>query len=73
VGTTPYFTGILHGATPEATATLQSSTDLGFSDTWQDLSSVPVNVNGSASFTEVPDPSAAGAPRNFFRVKLAGP
>lgn len=73
VGNTPYFTGILHGATPETTATLQASTDLGFNDTWQDLGSVPVNVNGSASFTELPDPSAAGAPRNFYRVKLAGP
>ena len=73
VGTVPRFTGLLHGATPLATATLQSSTDLGMTDAWQDLTSLPVNANGSASFIDVPDPSADHAPRNFYRVKIAGP
>lgn len=73
VGTTPRFTSILHGATPLATATLQSSTDLGIADAWSDLGSLPVNVNGSASFTDVPDPSAAGSPRNFYRVRILVP
>lgn len=73
VGTVPRFTGLLHGATPIATATLQSSTDLGITDAWQDLISTPVNVNGSASFIDVPDPSADNAPRNFYRVRVVGP
>jgi hypothetical protein len=72
-GNTPRFTGILHGASPLATATLQSSTDLGIADAWEDLASLPVNVNGSASFTDVPDPSAAGSPRNFYRVRILSP
>ncbi|MES2923496.1 MAG: PEP-CTERM sorting domain-containing protein [Verrucomicrobiota bacterium] len=73
VGNIPRFTGILHGATPLATATLQSSTDLGIVDAWDDLTTLPVNLNGSASFTEVPDPSATGAQRNFYRVKILVP
>ena len=73
LGNTPRFTGILHGAIPLATATLQSSTDLGNADSWSDLTALPVNVNGSASFTEIPDPSAAGSPRNFYRVMTVGP
>lgn len=73
VGNTPRFTGILHGATALATATLQASTDLGIADAWENLTSLPVNVNGSASFTDVPDPSAAGSPRNFYRVVILVP
>ena len=73
LGNTPRFTGILHGAIPSATATLQSSTDLGNADAWSNLTALPVNINGSASFTEIPDPSAAGSPRNFYRVITVGP
>ncbi len=54
-----------------ATATLQSST--GMTDAWEDLTSVPVNVNGSASFIDVPNPSADHAPQSFYRVRIAGP
>ncbi len=73
VGTIPRFTGLLHGATPLGTATLQSSTDLGITDDWKDLTSIPVNVNGSVSFIDVPDPAADHAPRNFYRVRIVGP
>ncbi|MEN9676966.1 MAG: hypothetical protein RIS76_2862 [Verrucomicrobiota bacterium] len=73
VGQTPYFTGLLNGAQPLSSATLQSSTDLGLADLWQDLANVPVNVNGSASFTDVPDPSASGSPRNFYRIRIVTP
>ncbi len=73
VGTVPRFTGLLHGATPLSTATLQASTNLGISDAWADLITSPVNVNGSASFLDVPDPSANNAPRNFYRVKIVSP
>ncbi|RYD66617.1 MAG: PEP-CTERM sorting domain-containing protein [Verrucomicrobiaceae bacterium] len=69
VGTVPRFSGLLHGATPLANATLQASTDLGFSDAWVDLMTLPVNINGSASFIDIPDPGADMAPRNFYRVK----
>ena len=68
VGTTPYFTGLIHGAAPLANATLQASTDLGITDAWQNLVTLPANANGSVSYTDVPDPSAAGSPRNFYRV-----
>ncbi len=73
VGNIPYFSGILHGAAASASATLQASTDLGTGDAWLDLTSVPVNGNGSASFLNVPDPSAAGSARNFYRVRILGP
>ncbi|MES2475479.1 MAG: hypothetical protein V4640_06845 [Verrucomicrobiota bacterium] len=73
VGTVPRFSGLLHGAAPLANATLQSSTDLGISDTWQDLTTLSININGSASFTDIPDPSADNAPQNFYRVKIDGP
>ncbi len=67
-GATPYFSGVLSGATPLANATLQASTDLGGADAWVDLITLPVNAGGAVSFLDVPDPSAAGAPRNFYRV-----
>jgi hypothetical protein len=70
VGVTPRFTGLLHGASPLATATLQSSPD---QDGWADLYTQPVNVNGSASFIDVPDPSADNSPRNFYRVMIVEP
>jgi hypothetical protein len=68
-GTTPYFSGVANGATPGASAILQASTDLGANDPWQDLMTVTVNANGSASYVDVPDPSATGSPNNFYRVK----
>ncbi|WP_052573578.1 hypothetical protein [Haloferula sp. BvORR071] len=67
-GTTPYFTGVVNGALPLANATLQASTDLGQADPWQNLITLPANANGSVSFLDVPDPSAAGARQNFYRV-----
>lgn len=68
VSTTPYFTGIINGATPSANVTLQASTDLGLADPWADLLTLPANSSGSVSFLDVPDPSAAGSPRNFYRA-----
>lgn len=73
IGTIPRFTGLLHGAVPLSSATLQSSTDLNGNDAWQSLTTIPVNSNGSAYFLDVPDPSADNAPRNFYRVKIETP
>lgn len=70
VGTTPYFTGVAYGAAPLANVTLQASTDLGFADPWVDLITLPANPGGAVSFLDVPDPSAAGSRRNFYRVKV---
>lgn len=70
VGTTPYFTGVAYGAAPSANVTLQASTDLGFADPWVDLITLPANPGGAVSFLDVPDPSAAGSRRNFYRVKV---
>ena len=73
LGPTPYFTGLVHGVTPMAVATLQASTDLGKGDIWQNLSSATVNANGSVSFTNIPDTSASGSMRNFYRVMVVPP
>lgn len=67
-GTTPYFTGVVNGLAPSASARLQASTDLGRNDPWQDLITVQANTSGSLSFLNVPDPSATGSPWNFYRV-----
>ena len=67
-GPTPYFTGVVNGLAPFAHATLQSSTSLGIGDLWLDLITVQANASGSFSFLDVPDPFAAGYPRNFYRV-----
>lgn len=72
VGTTPYFTGLAHGAASGANVTLQASTDLGITDAWVDLLTLTANANGSVSYVNVPDPSAAGSPRNFYRA-VTGP
>jgi len=73
VGPVPYFACLVQGAVPEATATLQASSDLGITDPWADLATATVNANGAVSFTDVPDPSASGLPRNFYRVSFVLP
>jgi hypothetical protein len=64
---------VVNGAAPRASVTLQASTDLGKNDTWQNLGSGTANENGAVSFVDVPDPSAAGAARNFYRAVATGP
>ena len=70
LGTTPYFTGVAYGAAPLAEVTLQASTDLGLTDPWMNLITLPANASGAVSFLEIPDPSAAGSRRNFYRVTV---
>lgn len=67
-GATPYFTGVVNGLAPFAQATLQSSANLGIGDLWLDLITLQANASGSVSFLDVPDPFAAGWPRNFYRI-----
>ncbi len=68
LGPTPHFSGLMHDGQPMSLATLQASTDLGVNDPWESIGSTTVNSNGSVSFTNAPDLSAAGSPRNFYRV-----
>ncbi len=72
-GITPRFTCLVQGAVPFFLATLQSSTDLGIIDPWKNLTSTPVNGNGSASFNDVPDFAPNAQSQNFYRIKISGP
>jgi formylglycine-generating enzyme required for sulfatase activity len=70
----PSFTGTVTGGSPNKTAWLQASVDLGVADPWANIASAVFDSFGSATFTNIPDsrPQAAAASRDFFRV-LAPP
>lgn len=71
----PKFSGTVVNGPPMGTARLQASLDLGTTDPWADLSSVPLDAEGSASFTNIPDsrPQALGALSDYFRVVTESP
>jgi hypothetical protein len=71
----PMFTGTIANGPPLGSARLQASLDLGSTDPWADLVCVPLDAEGSATFTNIPDsrPQALGAQSNYFRVVTEPP
>ena len=65
--------GSIMGGTPSATVYLQASSNLGLSDTWQTIATIPLNASGQATFGPVTDPGGGTGAKDFFRVNTVGP
>jgi hypothetical protein len=65
--------GTISGGTPLAAVYLQASSNLGFSDPWQTISTITLNASGQATFGPVTDSTGGTLTKNFFRVNTEGP
>ena len=55
--------------TPNASVSLEASTDLGQLDPWETLHTLQLDTNGAATFNHIADPGSTGASRNFWRLQ----
>jgi len=62
--------GFLTGGTPNSSARIEASSDLGISDPWQTVGTVTLDFNGEAPVTGLEDPGSAGAAKSFFRIAV---
>ena len=73
VGALYTVSGSITGGTPSTTVYLQASSNLGLSDAWQTIATIPLNASGQATFGPVTDPGGGAGPKDFFRVNTVGP
>ena len=64
--------GSVSGGSPNGTAHLEASIDLGRTDPWQAISTITLDASGNGSFISVQDtrPAAINARSDFFRVSV---
>ena len=55
---------------PGGSVILQASADLGISDPWEDVATIPLDATGTAVFARIEDLNSIGLARDFFRLRL---
>ncbi|WP_367871654.1 hypothetical protein [Luteolibacter sp. Populi] len=60
--------GSVSGGASLGTVFLQASSDMGRTDAWQNIATIPLNAAGQATFGPVTDPGGGSLGRNFFRL-----
>lgn len=66
----PGISGEIQGGPPNGEVILQASADLGTSDLWRDIATIPLDSGGNQSFGPIFDPQGQGLSHDFFRIKL---
>jgi hypothetical protein len=58
------------GGAPGALIGIEAATDLGLTDPWEEIGTVPLDSTGTATISELSAPGSVGAAANFFRLKV---
>jgi len=58
------------GGAPGALIGIEASTDLGLTGPWEEIGTVTLDSNGTATISELSAPGSVGAAANFFRLKV---